>query len=101
MAKWADYGISKVRYDSEGKHIDCVMVRQDLGEKLGAASEWYRASVISKLEEGTSFITILERSDDRWKKGKKVHIIEVNQKKYIRTDTNKTEADNLGELPTF
>jgi hypothetical protein len=39
MMKWADYCISAVRYDSEGKPIDRVRVYPDKGEKLGASEE--------------------------------------------------------------
>ena len=30
-----------------------------------------------------------------------IHIINVNNKKYLRTDRNKTPEDNLGSLPCF
>ncbi len=45
-------------------------------------------------------------TDPRWlgmptKGGAKVEIIRVKGIKYLRTDGNSTEADNLGELPEF
>ncbi len=36
-----------------------------------------------------------------WEKGSKIHTVEINGEKYIRTDKNKKESDNLGELPSI
>jgi len=101
MAKWADYGISKVRYDEERTHIVKVKVREDRGDKLGPAEEWARKQVVSAIEGGTTFVTILEGSDGKWKKGQEVHIITVKGVKYIRTDQNAEASDNLENLPEF
>lgn len=101
MAKWADYGISAVRYDKDKKHIEKVKVHTDNGDTIGPGSEWKRDSVVKSLEDDKTFVTITKSSDDKWKKGTDVHIIEVNSKKYIRTDGNKKESDNLGSLPEF
>ncbi|GAI66234.1 unnamed protein product, partial [marine sediment metagenome] len=46
-----------------------------------------------------SFVTIFKSEDGEWKRGEDVHIIEVKGKKYIRTDKNEIDEDNLGELP--
>ena len=101
MAKWADYCISAVRYDDEKTHIVRVRVHVDNGDTIADAKEWTRQSVVSSLEDGKSFVTITKSSDGKWKKGEDVHIIEVKGKKYIRTDANKRESDNLGKLPEF
>ncbi|MBD3375764.1 DUF3892 domain-containing protein [candidate division KSB1 bacterium] len=101
MAKWADYCISAVRYDEDETHIDKVKVHEDKEDSIGSASEWTRSSVASKIDSGNTFVTITKNSDDKWNKGEDVHIIKVNEKKYIRTDANKKESDNLGDLPTF
>jgi hypothetical protein len=100
MAKWADYGISKVRYNSEHTHIVKVEVREDKGDKFGPAEERTRSQVISAIERGKSFVTILKGTDG-WKKGQDVHSITVNGVKYIRTDKNRKAADNLENLPEF
>jgi hypothetical protein len=101
MAKWADYGISKVRYDEERTHIVKVKVHEDKGDTFGPAQEWTRKQVVSAIEAGTTFVTILTGSDGKWKKGQDVHIIIVNDVKYIRTDQNAKESDNLENLPEF
>ena len=35
------------------------------------------------------------------KKGEDVHIVKVDDEKFIRTDKNETKKDNLGNLPEF
>ena len=101
MANWADYGISEVRYDEDRTHIVKVKVREDKGDKFGPAEEWSREKVVSAIEGGTTFVTILKGSDGNYKKGRDVHIITVKAVKYIRTDQNLTASDNLENLPEF
>jgi len=100
MPKWADYGISKVRYNKERTHIDKVKVLEDKGELFGPEEEWTRVQVVSAIDEGTSFVTIIKK-DNQWNKGQKVDIIIINKVKYIRTDKNSKESDNLENLPEF
>ena len=101
MAKWADYGISHVRYNDQRTHIVKVKVREDKGDSLGNAEEWSRSQVVSALDRGKTFVTILEGSDHKWNRGQDVHIITVNGTKYIRTDQNQRASDNLEKLPEF
>jgi Protein of unknown function (DUF3892) len=100
MPKWADYGISNVRYNAAHTHIDKVKVREDKGDTLGTEEEWARTKVVSEIEKGTTFVTIL-KTDDKWKKGQDVHLVTVNNVKYIRTDKNQKASDNLENLPEF
>ena len=76
-------------------------VYPDKGEKLGASEESTRSSVVSTIEDDKSFVTITRTSEGKWRKGEDVHIIKVKDKKYIRTDANEKESDNLGDLPRF
>ncbi len=101
MEKWADYGILGKRLDSEGTRIVKVEVREDKGDKLGSAEERTRSQVVSAIDNGESFVTILLDANNKWSKGQAVHIITVNGVKYIRTDQNSVAADNLGNLPDF
>ena len=101
MEKWADYGISKVRYNAERTHITKVKVHEDKGDTIGSAAEWTRNQVVSAIEGGKSFVTILQGNDNKWKKGQDVHIITINGVKYIRTDQNRRASDNLENLPEF
>lgn len=99
--KWADYLISEVRYNGAGTHIDQVRVHEDKGEKVGPASTWERTTVVSQLEGGYTFATMTKSADEKWQFGAEVRVVTVNGTKYIRTDADATEEDNLGALPRF
>lgn len=102
MEKWADYLISAVRYEADGSGIDQLRVHEYNGDKVGSAHTWDRKSVVHHIEDhGDSFCTIRKNSDSKWSRGDDVHVIHVGGVKYVRTDGNKTAADNLGSLPEF
>ena len=101
MGKWADYCISQVRYNPEHIHIVSVKVREDKGESLGAENEWLRSDVVSAIQNGTTFVTVVQTDHSNWKKGKEVAIITVNGTRYIRTDANSKPAENLENLPEY
>lgn len=101
MPKWADYGISKVRYNQARTHIDKVEVRVDSSETIGAATEWTRSQVVSSIRGGHTFVTILRNPDGTWKLGQEIHLVNVNEVEFIRTDRNSRAADNLENLPEF
>jgi hypothetical protein len=99
--KWADNLISAVRYNTAETHIEEVRVREDKGEKVGPASTEKRSTVVSRLESGYTFATIVKSTDETWRFGSKVRIITVKGTKYIRSDNDETAEDNLEELPRF
>ncbi|OEC86228.1 MULTISPECIES: DUF3892 domain-containing protein [Methanobacterium] len=96
----ADYGITGVKYDSIGKHIEWVKVGEFTGSSFGIRENWLRTKVISEFEKGKTFITVLKHGD-RLKKGLDISIVTVNGKKYIRTDNNDKNSDNLKDIPEF
>lgn len=101
MSKWADYLISAVRYDPTHNYISDLMVRQDSEDSVGPSSIWTRNQVVSSIERGYTFVSIYKRRDGKWYKGEDVRVIEIDGVKYLRTDSNHTKQDNLGELPEF
>ena len=101
MAKWADYCVSAVHYNSEHTHIVKTKVHSDGGDTIGAASEWTRADVVDAIGRGKTFVTITRSSDGKWNKGEDVRVVTVNGAKFIRTDSNSKALDNLGNLPEF
>jgi len=101
MAKWADYGISKVRYNQQRTHIVKVLVHELRMEFAGAGQEWTRTQVVDAIEDGETFVTILKQSGGVFRRGEDVHVVMINGVKYIRTDQNRTPTDNLGSLPEF
>jgi hypothetical protein len=98
--KLADYLISAVRYDQAETHIEAVQVRTDDGEKVSQPSRLTRNNVITMLGEGSMFITIYAK-DDKWHRGATVKTVVIDGGTWIRTDADKTKADNLGDLPRY
>ena len=62
---------------------------------------WLRQEMIDSIEDFCSFFTIVKTTNSYFKLGDKVEVVTINLTKYIRTDGNRTESDNLGELDTF
>lgn len=91
MSAWADYGISKVHYNKEHTHIVEVRRRKDFGDRLGGEEPRSREGVVNDLNAKITYVTILETSPGKWKKGDNVGTVAVKGKEYIRTDGNPTE----------
>lgn len=100
MAKWADYGISAVRYYPAHTHIDRVRIHQDNGDSFGPAAEHERATVVKAIKDGVTFITV-PQTNGQWQKGQPVYIIKVNGVEYIKSVDNGQARDNLENLPEF
>jgi len=100
MEKWADHLISAVNYDVDHSFIVKTETRDDRGDKVGEPRIERRADVIANIKNGRIYYTIL-KGKDGWQRGEKIDIINMDGKEFIRTDRNRTEKDNLGNLPEF
>lgn len=100
MSKWADYGISAVRYNARHTHIDRVRAHPHNGDTIGVGAEYERAAIVKAIKEGVSFVTIFWNGG-LWHRGQPVYIIKVNGVEYIKTVDNGKEQDNLENLPEF
>jgi hypothetical protein len=98
--KWADYLISKVRYNDSHTHITHVYVHVDKGTLLEGTSET-RQWVVNKIDSGYTFYTIFKDDNGKWSKGQKVIKDPVNGTNYITTRPNGTAKDNLENLPEY
>jgi Protein of unknown function (DUF3892) len=101
MDKWADNGISRVEYNSKRDRVKMVLVHEDRGDSIGCGAEWGRSRVVYSIENGKTFMTLTKDEDGEWKRGAELRIVTINDVKYIRTDQNNIEADDLGNLPGF
>lgn len=101
MAKWADYLISAVRYNSDHTHIDEVKVHEDKDDKVGEAKVYLRQTVVDAINSGTTFVTIYKGAKGKWNKGQEVFVIKVNGVSYLKTVDNGKEEDNLENLPEY
>lgn len=99
--KWADYLISKVRYNDKHTHITDVYVHEDKGDTVGSGTSETRQWVVGKIDSGYTFYTIIEGSDGKWQKGQKVVKDRVIGTDYITTKPNRTAKDNLENLPEY
>ncbi|OLC22457.1 MAG: hypothetical protein AUH71_06465 [Thaumarchaeota archaeon 13_1_40CM_4_48_7] len=101
MEKWADYGISKVHYDSDPKRMAEVVRMKDNGDKFGAAERRSGEQVIQDIKSPISYIT-LRRGTNGWSKGSPVEIVKhSDNEEFIRSEGNATDRDNLGELEKY
>jgi hypothetical protein len=102
MAKWADYCIFEVSYNTARTHIDQVKAYiDDGGDTLTTPILIDRATVVSQIGRGNLFITIVKGSNGQYQKGAKVETIRVNNQLFLKTVTDSTPKDNLGNLPEF
>ncbi len=99
MSKSADYCITAVKHGVLPTAIVQVEARRDLGTSLGAAQRFTKDSVVNAiLLQGLTFITA-PRNGGKYVRGADVRVVRVNGSRYLRTDRNSVQADNLGSLP--
>jgi|SRR6185436_5796129 len=101
MAQWADFVITKVRYNPSHTHIVEVEVRTDNGDSIASApTRTARQDVVNAIQRGTTFVTAYLR-EGKWQRGEDVRTVVVHGERYLRTDGNSIKADNLGSLPEY
>lgn len=103
MSKWADYVITRVRYDALETHIEEVEVADDNDSSIGSKRVEARQTVISKLKQRKTYVTVTpsKATPGSWDRGAPVEIVVLNNREYIKTKPDKTASDNLGELQRF
>jgi hypothetical protein len=99
MDKWADYGVSGVRFNFAHTHIDQLQINQDNGDSIGGGVIYSRADVIGAIRKGTTFVTIFRGGNGQWNKGQPVYIIRVHSQEFLKTVDNGKPIDNLDNLP--
>ena len=97
MAKWADYLISQVSYDSSHL-ITEVKQHRDNGNKASVGGVVDRNTLANNLGHGVRYMTVYGGLG-RVQMGKNVRYFKAYEHHYIRIDNNKVMTDNLGELP--
>ncbi len=96
MAKWADYLISEVSYDSK-RRIKSVLRHKDTGTDVQRPEIVNRVSIIDDLRGGRSYCTIFNGLDT-WTLGSKIRLHRIGSQRSIRVDDNKVAFDNLGPV---
>jgi hypothetical protein len=101
MSKWADYLVSKVKYGVKPKRIISLKVHQLNGSSVGKEEIWTRSKLIEHIDKNKIFFTIFQNANKQMDKGSQINKIVINNVDYLRTDSNKTEEDNLEKLQEF
>ena len=83
MAKWADYVISAVKYDSNHK-IAGVKQHEDDGTSLSEGTIVDRFTIISNIKHGKSYTTAYSGLSS-WQKGDKLRTFMIEGDYFIRT----------------
>jgi len=98
-----DYVITKVSYDNDHSRITHVKrAEYDNSENtFGSRTEKSRQAVVESIESGFEYYTVLPDGDGGYTWGDSVEVIPIDGEKFIRTDGNEVEEDNLGELPEY
>ena len=97
MAKWADYLISQVSYDSSHL-ITKVKQHRDNGNKMSVGEVVDRNTLANNLGHGIRYMTVYGDLG-KVQMGKNVRYFKAYEHHYVRIDNNKVMTDNLGELP--
>jgi hypothetical protein len=99
--KWADYVITRVRFNAAGTHIEKVETYEHSGNSLTNQSSKTRSSVVSAIDSGTSFCTATKDSNGTYSYGASVKVVTIDGERFIKTKADKVKKDNLDNLPTF
>ncbi|MES2188701.1 MAG: DUF3892 domain-containing protein [Pseudomonadota bacterium] len=102
MAAWADYCISKVRYNAAGTHIDSLLVHIHDGVKntMSVGKEMSRPEAVKLLEQGKTFVSTPPNAAGKLVLGAPVKVFPV-EVKFLKTKADSKESDNLDHLPRF
>jgi len=104
-----EYWVSHKRKDEKDIRIERVKAMEKKQEDgLKSGKEYTRSQVVDSIEDtknNNRWITCKfnrkEGGTTYWNPGEEIHVYRTDNDAFIRTDRNKTEDDNLGELPEF
>ncbi len=98
----AEYWVSHIEKD--GEHITKVIAFLNTIEGLKHPNIFSKKEVIDSIQDNndTWYTCMLKNKDSGkriWEKGSKIHIINKDGKKFIRTNPDDIGKDNLDNLP--
>jgi len=80
MEKWADYLVSKVKWDNSNNRIVSFYVHIDNVDNVGVGVERSRNWIIQKMEYNYTFYTIQKNVKGKWNKGSNIRLENSNLK---------------------
>lgn len=98
-----DYVITAVRYDDDHSRITHVKRGAYDNEEnhFSTPVKTDRETVVESIEDEEQHYTVVENDEGTYDWGDEVEVMEVGGEKFIRTDGNNEDSDNLGGLPEF
>jgi hypothetical protein len=88
-----------------GTRIEQVEALMVTVEGLSNPERYSREELVKSINEDNKWYTCLLKekrgAQNIWERSAEIHIVEVDDEKFIRTDRNKMKADNLDELPSL
>ena len=96
-----DYLITSVKYDKKDQLFEKVRTHEQMDDHaVGYPFPEDRDQLLKKLEEGYCYATLITPEDDQfdYQVGKKVSLVEVEGKRFLRTDGEKTKRDYLEDV---
>lgn len=97
-----DYVITKVTYDNDHSRITHVKRGKydSSSNEIKARSSVSRQKIVNSIESGNEHYTA-PKKDGGYTWGDEVEVFPIDGEKFIRTDGNKVEGDNLENLPKY
>lgn len=97
----AEYWISHV--EKGDKNVNKVKAFLNTVEGIKNPAIYKKEDIIKSIEDNNDnwYTCILKDKTGGkriWEKGAKIHTVDMGGTKYIRTDSNKKDSDNLGQL---
>lgn len=97
---WGNFAITGVRLGTSTMKIEMLEVREYKVSFLGSPEMKPRSTVIEAIDQGISFVTAtLNLTGNEWQLGEDVRVVVTYRGKFLRTDSNAKDEDNLGNLP--
>ncbi|MDH5656501.1 MAG: DUF3892 domain-containing protein [Spirochaetia bacterium] len=94
--KKAEYLISGVRMNPSGTQIESLRRHKAVSASLEDCDYISRSAILEDIKNGVNYATAFPDKDGNLRKGS---AISIYKEKYLRSNENNTEKDNLGSLP--
>lgn len=98
MIGYPSYAIVAVSYDDHGGIKSIKRHRLDV-DTVDGFEDVSKESVIEDIEAGKKHFTL--NLDRKEVDAEMVHVVNLGGKKFVQTDNNDSENDNLGGLPEY
>ncbi len=99
MTKWADFVVSAIKKGSGLANISHVQIHEDLEHGFGSPELIDKYELSSKIKKGFTFVTVHKKNENEWAVGELIRTYVKDGEAYIRTDDNKVDGDNIGQMP--